>query len=110
VLSSIVTPITPEPLIAKRHFHLPKVRGVESESNDACTLAEQGSQQARHDARNEAYVAVVELMQQTQKAGVLGEDFVPVDLVALLMANAGVVAAAGKAAPRAARRLIGYFL
>jgi hypothetical protein len=60
-------------------------------------------------ARNEAYVAVAEHAAGPQ-AGVLREDFVPEGLVVLLMDNAGVVAAAGKAAPRAAPRLIGYLL
>jgi AcrR family transcriptional regulator len=61
-------------------------------------------------ARNEGYLAVAELMQRAQNAGVLREDFVPEDLIILLMANAGVVAAAGRVAPRSGPRLIGYLL
>ncbi len=61
-------------------------------------------------ARNEAYMAVAELVARAQEAGSLRKDFVPEDLIILLMANAGVVAATGKAAPRAAPRLIGFLL
>jgi AcrR family transcriptional regulator len=65
---------------------------------------------AFESARNEGYVAVAELVKRAKKAGALREDFVPEDLIILLMANAGVVAAAGKAAPRSAPRLIAYLL
>jgi AcrR family transcriptional regulator len=61
-------------------------------------------------ARNEAYTAVAALIARAQESGALRKDFVPEDLIILLMANAGVVAAAGKAAPRSAPRLIGYLL
>ena len=61
-------------------------------------------------ARNEAYVAFVELIERAQEVGALRSDFVPEDLIILLMANAGVVTAAGKAAPRSAPRLIAYLL
>jgi AcrR family transcriptional regulator len=61
-------------------------------------------------ARVQAYEAFSELMKRAQEAGALREDFVAEDLIILLMASAGVVAATGKAAPRSAPRLIGYLL
>ena len=61
-------------------------------------------------ARNQAYADFAELVKKAQAAGALRADFVPEDLIILLMANAGVVAAAGRTAPRAAPRLIGYLL
>jgi AcrR family transcriptional regulator len=61
-------------------------------------------------ARVQAYEDFSELMRKAQAAGALRQDFVAEDLIILLMANAGVVAAAGKAAPRSAPRLIGYLL
>lgn len=61
-------------------------------------------------ARNEARVDFAELIGRAQEAGALRQDFVPEDLIILLMANAGVVAAAGRSAPRSAPRLIGYLL
>ncbi len=61
-------------------------------------------------ARNEAYDATVELIDRAQAAGALRKEFVPEDLIIVLMANAGVVAAAGRAAPRSAPRLIGFLL
>jgi AcrR family transcriptional regulator len=61
-------------------------------------------------ARVQAYEAFSELMKRAQDAGALREDFVAEDLIILLMASAGVVAAAGTAAPRSAPRLVGYLL
>lgn len=61
-------------------------------------------------ARLQAYQDFSELMRRTQDAGALREDFVAEDLIILLMASAGVVTAAGKAAPRSAPRLVGYLL
>jgi len=61
-------------------------------------------------ARVQAYEDFNELMRRAQAAGALREDFVAEDLIILLMASAGVVAATGKAAPRSAPRLIGYLL
>jgi AcrR family transcriptional regulator len=61
-------------------------------------------------ARVQAYEDFSELMKRAQTAGALRKDFVAEDLIILLMASAGVVAAAGKAAPRSAPRLVGYLL
>ena len=61
-------------------------------------------------ARVQAYEAFSELMRRAQGAGALRQDFVAEDLIILLMASAGVVAATGKAAPRSAPRLVGYLL
>lgn len=61
-----------------------------------------------HRARG--YESSVRLIERAQKEGTLRADFVPEDLVLLLMANAGVVQAAGRAAPDAWRRLVGLLL
>ena len=61
-------------------------------------------------ARVQAYEDFSELTRRAQAAGALRRDFVPEDLVILLMASAGVVAATGTTAPRSAPRLIGYLL
>ena len=61
-------------------------------------------------ARVRAYEDFSELTRRAQAAGALRQDFVAEDLVILLVASAGVVAATGKAAPRSAPRLIGYLL
>jgi AcrR family transcriptional regulator len=60
--------------------------------------------------RVQAYEDTNELIKRAQAAGALREDFVPEDMIILLMASAGVVTAAGKAAPRSAPRLVGYLL
>lgn len=60
--------------------------------------------------RAEAYNGFLELIARARGGGHLREDFVPEDLVILLMANAGVIAATGDAAPDAWRRLVGHIL
>lgn len=60
--------------------------------------------------RAEAYNGFLELIARAKNSGHLREDFVSEDLVILLMANAGVIAAAGDAAPDAWRRLVGHML
>jgi AcrR family transcriptional regulator len=61
-----------------------------------------------HRARG--YELSVRLIERAQREGSLRADFVPEDLVLLLMANAGVVRDAGRAAPEAWRRLLGLML
>lgn len=60
--------------------------------------------------RAEAYRGFAELIARAQAAGRLRADFSPDDLVVLLMANAGVLAATHDAAPDAWRRLVAYML
>ena len=60
--------------------------------------------------RNRGYEQLVALMDRAKAAGRLRTDFVPEDLVLALMANAGVVAATGDAAPDAWRRFVAYLL
>ncbi|MGW0819586.1 TetR/AcrR family transcriptional regulator [Streptomyces viridiviolaceus] len=60
--------------------------------------------------RTEAYNGFLRLADRAKATGHLRQDFVPEDLVILLMANAGVVAAAGDAAPDTWRRLVGHML
>ena len=50
------------------------------------------------------------ILERAQTDGSLRTDVVPEDLVLLLMANAGVVDAAGRAAPDAWRQLLGLML
>jgi AcrR family transcriptional regulator len=60
--------------------------------------------------RLRAYRGFTELMTRAKKAGRLRQDFSPEDLVVLLMANAGVVAATGDDAPDAWRRFTAYMI
>ncbi|MGW5664432.1 TetR/AcrR family transcriptional regulator [Streptomyces sp. NPDC003758] len=60
--------------------------------------------------RAEAYNGFVEVITRARNSGHLRDDFTPEDLVVLLMANAGVVAATGDAAPDTWRRLVGQML
>lgn len=60
--------------------------------------------------RTEAYNGFVELIARAQATGCLRAGFSPEDLAITLMANAGVVAATGDAAPDGWRRLVGYLL
>ncbi|MGI5196334.1 TetR/AcrR family transcriptional regulator [Streptomyces sp. CA-288835] len=60
--------------------------------------------------RNEAYEAMVELIDRAKATGRLREDFDPSDLVLIHMANAGVVNATGDAAPDAWRRVVALMI
>jgi len=60
--------------------------------------------------RTRGYELSVRMIERAQAEGSLRSDFVPEDLVLMLMANAGVVQAAGRAAPDAWRRLVGLML
>ena len=60
--------------------------------------------------RSAALRGVTQLIGRAQQAGQLRATFCPEDLVVLLMANAGVVAAAGDHAPGAWERLVGHLL
>lgn len=60
--------------------------------------------------RTRGYEMSVRMIERTQEAGALRADFVPEDLVLLLMANAGVVQGAGEAAPDAWRRFVALML
>ncbi|WP_419703048.1 TetR/AcrR family transcriptional regulator [Promicromonospora sp. NFX87] len=60
--------------------------------------------------RDEAYEGFLEVVARAHGTGQLREDFTSEDLVILLMANAGVIAATGDAAPGTWRRLVGHML
>lgn len=60
--------------------------------------------------RTRGYELSVRMIERAQAAGTLRADFVPEDLVLLLMANAGVVQGAGEAAPDAWRRFAALML
>jgi AcrR family transcriptional regulator len=60
--------------------------------------------------RAHAFERLTELIQRAHAQGMLRADFVPEDVVLLLMANAGVVQAMRHAAPDAWRRFVGLML
>ncbi|GAB2893145.1 TetR/AcrR family transcriptional regulator [Streptomyces mayteni] len=60
--------------------------------------------------REEAYEAMVRLIDRVKATGRLRADFDPSDLVLIHMANAGVVNATGDAAPDAWRRVLALFV
>ena len=62
------------------------------------------------DQRQRAYRGFLQLVRRAKKTGQLRPDFTSQDLVILLMANAGVIAATGAAAPGTWERLVGYML
>ncbi|PAZ14054.1 TetR family transcriptional regulator [Streptomyces sp. SA15] len=65
---------------------------------------------ALEQRRNEAYEAMVRLIDRAKATGRLREDFDPSDLVLIHMANAGVINACGEAAPDAWRRVVALFV
>lgn len=55
-------------------------------------------------------VLPLQIIERARKTGHLREDFASQDLILVLMANAGVVAATGASAPESWRRLVGHLL
>jgi AcrR family transcriptional regulator len=74
---------------------------------DVLTLTFPTAKQFEAD-RARAYRGFVELIDSAKDAGRLRADFVPEDLIMLLMANAGVITATGDAAPHTWKRLLAY--
>jgi AcrR family transcriptional regulator len=62
------------------------------------------------DQRQRAYRGFLQLIDRAKETGQLRPDFTSQDLVILLMANAGVIAATQTAAPGTWERLVGYML
>jgi AcrR family transcriptional regulator len=62
------------------------------------------------EVRERVYQRFLELVQRAKETGRLRDDFVPEDLPLILMANAGVLAATGDAAPGAWRRLVALLI
>jgi AcrR family transcriptional regulator len=62
------------------------------------------------DLRGRAYHGFVDLVHRAQTAGALRVDFVPEDLVLLLMANAGLVLRTSTGAPKAWERFVSFLL
>lgn len=60
--------------------------------------------------RQDAYGTVFELIERAKAAGAVRPDFVPEDFIMLMMANAGIMHAAGEAAPLLSARLVAYLL
>jgi AcrR family transcriptional regulator len=60
--------------------------------------------------RDRAYHGLVELIRRARTAGQLRDDFVPEDIVMLLMANAGVIMGTADAAPSTWRRFVAYMI
>lgn len=73
------------------------------------TMALPTAQELEAD-RTAAYRDFGELIARAQEQGRLRPDFSPEDLVVLLMANAGVVAATADEVPDAWRRLVAYMI
>ena len=65
---------------------------------------------AVEEQRAHAFERLTELIRRAQAQGDLRADFVPEDVVLLLLANAGVVRATRAAAPGAWRRFVGLML
>ncbi|GAA1677337.1 TetR/AcrR family transcriptional regulator [Glycomyces endophyticus] len=69
-----------------------------------------GSAKDLERKRQEGFAAFTGLIERAKAEGRLRKDFTPEDLPILLMANAGVLGAAGDAAGEASRRLVGQML
>ncbi len=61
-------------------------------------------------ARSRAEACFADVVRRAQEAGRLRADFVPADLILLLIANNAVITQTAQAAPEASRRLFAYLL
>jgi AcrR family transcriptional regulator len=62
------------------------------------------------EQRARAYQGFLHLIEAAKATGKLRPDFVDQDMVVLLMANAGVITAAGNTAPDSSARLVAYLI
>jgi AcrR family transcriptional regulator len=76
---------------------------------DVLTMTFPASVRAETERRR-AYTALGQLIARAKHDRTLRADFSPEDIVLVLMAHAGVVAAAGPLAPDISRRMLAYFL
>jgi AcrR family transcriptional regulator len=76
---------------------------------DVLTLTFPGAR-AFEAQRLRAYEGFTELVRRAQAEGSLRKDFVPEDLMIMLLANAGVVQGTGEAAPTAWKRFVALML
>jgi len=76
---------------------------------DLLTLAVPGAGRLKSE-RDRAHAGFVELIDRAKSVGGLRADFVPEDLVMLLMANAGVLSATREAAPDTWKRFVAYMI
>ena len=101
----------PDPWVGLRDF-VQRVCGMQAADrglNDVL-VATFPTAKALEEPRARAYRGFVELVRRAQAQGTLRPDFVPEDLVLLLMANAGVVRATRDAAPDAWQRFVAIVL
>ena len=103
--------LVPDPWVGLTEF-VERVCGMQAADRSLTDVLAMTFPTARalEEQRAEAYHGFVELIRRAQDQGALRADFVPEDLVLLLMANAGVVRATRDAAPDAWRRFVGLML
>lgn len=92
------------------HLHRTGLRDAGRGPLHTCADHDVPTAQALEADRGRAYRGFTELISRAKAAGRLPWDFSDKDLIVLLTANAGVISAAGAAAPDAWRRLVGYML
>ena len=92
--------------------YVERVCGMQAENRGFTEVLTQSFPTAKafEAERDRARAGLQELIERAQAGGRLRADFVHQDLVIVLMANAGVVAATADAAPETWRRLVGYLL
>ncbi|MEU6860574.1 TetR family transcriptional regulator [Glycomyces sp. NPDC046736] len=89
------------------------VCGLQAENRgfaEVLTMTSFGSAKELERHRQEAVDAFGVLIERAKDEGRLRKDFSPEDLPILLMANAGVLTAAGEAGPESSRRFVGQML
>lgn len=89
--------------------HMAQMQLVDRGFAEVLTMTFPPSMRSERERRR-SYEAIGGLIERCQEAGRLRKDFVAEDIVLLLLAHAGVIAASGALANRLSARLLGYLL
>jgi AcrR family transcriptional regulator len=88
---------------------LTQMQGRDPGFRDIVTLAAPSAREFEA-AHRRTFAGITTLVERAKRSGDLRADFVPEDIIMVLMASQGVIMGTAKTAPRTQARLVAYFL